>query len=93
MYIVILTRMHEIGLLQSCFSVCGQTDFAYFKRKRVGPQNMMIIRFDSATYSDVTPGSGFNLTVRTLASGMIKSSVKHKMHNTSKTDTYAAATS
>lgn len=57
--------------------VCGQTDFAYFKRKRVGPQNMMIIRFDSATYSDVTPGSGFNLTVRTLASACTSSPCKY----------------
>lgn len=68
---IVITQMH--GQVHSCFSVCGQTDFAYFIRKRVGPQNMLIIRFDSATYSDVTPGSGFNMTVRTLASGMMKS--------------------
>lgn len=50
--------------------VCGNSGGGVFTKKLLGPSNMMIIRFDSETYSTVAPGTGFTFTVEAAPSGL-----------------------
>lgn len=49
--------------------VCGNSGGAVFTKKNLGPTNMMIVRFNSAQYNTISPGSGFSLTVTADPSG------------------------
>lgn len=49
--------------------ICGNSGGASFTKKNLGPTNMMIVRFNSAQYNSISPGSGFSLTVAAEPSG------------------------
>lgn len=57
--------------------VCGNSGGGVFTKKLLGPSNMMIIRFDSETYSTVAPGTGFTFTVEAAPSACSSNPCKY----------------
>eukprot|EP00105_Crassostrea_gigas_P035382 XP_019919530.1 PREDICTED: neurogenic locus notch homolog protein 1 [Crassostrea gigas] len=57
--------------------ICGNSGGASFTKKNLGPTNMMIVRFNSAQYNTISPGSGFSLTVTAEPSACSSSPCKY----------------
>ncbi|XP_062592704.1 uncharacterized protein LOC134254174 [Saccostrea cucullata] len=48
---------------------CGNTPGAVYNKHLLGDENMMMIRFDSVTFPQVSPGTGFRVKVEAIPSG------------------------
>ncbi|XP_061167265.1 uncharacterized protein LOC133176117 [Saccostrea echinata] len=57
--------------------ICGNSGGGVFTKKRLGPTNMMVVRFDSDTYNTIAPGNGFTLTVEAVPSACSSNPCKY----------------
>ncbi|XP_061196679.1 MAM and LDL-receptor class A domain-containing protein 2-like [Saccostrea echinata] len=48
---------------------CGNTPGAVYTKHLLGAENMMMIRFDSISYPQISPGTGFRIKVEAIPSG------------------------
>ncbi|XP_048752331.2 uncharacterized protein LOC125663930 isoform X2 [Ostrea edulis] len=72
---------------------CGNTSGAVYSKYLHGEENMMMIRFDSISYPDVTPGSGFRVKVEAMPSGCYSHPCKFgaTCHEQSSVDQYTCS--